>query len=1084
MNEYFDDNMQTFDVLYDDEIWSAGEEQDGQPNCSAEDALILSINRFGRVNLPFMAEISGKTEVELISALEGRMIWKDPSCYDPAEPCKGWVTEMQYAVGNIHRLLEDARMKNDSTGLFDSNIELLTSRLPEMPPAEEIVIMLGATWVPAEHYLKFIGDLLDMSEDAIELSYDDYFMKWILKGKASYSFLRNTSTYGTVRMPALKIIERTMNAGAVKVYDRFEDPVTGEEKSVINRQETTAAQEKQRLIMDEFQEWLRSHPEILSELHDIYSEKFCYRVPQYDGFSLSFPGMNPGIRLYSHQKAAIARIVLSPDNVLLNHEVGAGKTYVMAAGIHERLRMGISRKALFVVPNAVLDATVQSFGELYPDDVVDAVYPSDFVPAKRGEVLDRIRDTESGVFIMASSSFDFIDMSGCFYLEKIEDEIRACRAECDATRDYSRKISLMNRLTTLSKERDKFSNEYVDKETDCFDVLGIDLLVVDECHNYKNIKIGSMETVAGLSTKGSKKACRMLEKCDFVREGGGKIVFATGTPLTNSMAELYVLQRYLQPMDLEILKVKRFNDWVNTFSTMHTEFEVDPTAASFRFMTRFDSFHNLPELMSIFGNVCDFYSIDRKELGLPDFNGFRNVTVPRSEAQKEYIDEIAERSARLHSERVSRKEDNYLKITSDGRKCALDIRLVTPDADEEKGSINKVSAAVSVIRRIYEEYPGMTQAVFCDMSTPSDKFNVYDETRRLLMEQGIPGTEIAFIHDGKNERGRKKILRDFNAGTIRILLGSTAKLGTGVNIQERLVAVHHLDAPWKPADLTQRDGRAIRQGNCNKEVFIYRYVTEASFDAYTWQILENKQKFIASFFSGNLDASKRSERDIGETILDYAEIKALAIGNPLIKERVEVNIKLSRARSASYRRIQELRRYQELLSLIPVKCELLRKQSAEVEKDIRCSRRRKGPANKEDKERIGYAILSAIWMGTRCSKEEILFSYRGFKVIVPGGLKPDKPYILLTRDRQTSYRVEMKDAKAAGCCTRMDNVLNSLEDRRQDIEAKISSYESMLRDAKEQIRAGNPMDTEVNSLKEQLDSIDEELGKENENEQQ
>lgn len=1069
MNE----EIQVFDVLYDDENWTAADEPETERKCSMEDALVLSINRFGRVNFPYMAEVSGNTQEEIAAALEGSLIFRDPACYDPAVPYSGWVTGPQYARGNIYLLLDKACEMDRETGLFSRNIEFLRTKLPEAPRAEEIVISLGATWVPAEVYISFICDLLDMKDCPPELVYDNYFHKWVLKGNALYSYLRNRETYGTEDMPALKIIDKTMNACSVKIYDRVEDRVTGKRKSILNKQKTAAAQEKQQLIVREFRNWLTEHPDVTKKLRDIYADKFCYCIPEYDGSFLALPGMNPNVSLYKHQRAAVARIVLSSDNILLNHEVGAGKTYALAAGIHERIRMGLSRKAMYVVPNAVLDSTVQAYRDLYPEEPLEVIRPSDFTPVKREAVMDKIARTESGVFIMAFSSFDFIDLSGCFRLERMEREIEDCKAEIMACSDLWRVCSLESRLKSLTEKRDAFSEKYVEKPADCFDILGIDLLVVDECHFYKNIRIeGGMDMVVGMNAKGSSKADRMLDKCDYIRETGGKIVFATGTPLTNSMAELYVLQRYLQPADLELLKVVRFNDWVNTFSTKHTEFEVDPTAASYRFVTRFDSFHNLPELMAVFGNVCDFYTIDRDELDLPAFNGYQNIAVPRSEEQKEYIGEIVERAERIRRKATNRQKDNYLKLTSDGRKCALDIRLVRPEVSEESCRNGKISAAVSVIRRIYGEYPGMTQAVFCDFSTPSARFNVYSEAKRLLISEGIPESEIAFIYDAVSEKAKRELMDRFNAGTVRVLLGSTSKLGTGVNIQQRLVAVHHLDAPWKPADLIQREGRAIRQGNCNSEVLVYRYVTESSFDAYTWQILENKQRFIASFLSGTMDRSRRSERDISETVLNYSEIKALAIGNPLIRERVKLHNELVRTQRAAYRRRQELLRYQTLLSELTGKRDRLRKSLAAITCDIQECRNKKGPASKSAKEEFGRGILEALHKGIGSNADQVLCTYRGLRVVLPAGMKADQPYLLLSGDAQMTYRVEMKDAKAGGCCTRFDNVLLSLPDRRRQIQSKIKGCERMHRDALEQLKLGNPIEEKAERLMSELNTID------------
>ena len=1119
------ENMQIFDVLYDDDIWDSEVPEAPQKNkYSVEDAYIVTINRYGKVNLSYMSLLCGKSEKDIIRRMEGKMIWRDPMRYDTEKPYENWLTREQYVRGNIYRLLEEAKEQNGKDGrkgLFGANIRLLTSELPDGPKSEELVVTLGATWVPEKYYLDFICDLLDMHRNKPTLYYDTYFNRWELKRGNDFLNIRNSGVYGTRRMTALQIIKKTMNASSLKVYDREYDYASGKEKSVFNRQETLAAQEKQQLITQEFKKWLRRKPRVVAHLQQIYTDKYGYQIPHYKGDFLLLPNMNPLVKLYDHQRSAVARIILSPNNVLLDHDVGAGKTYVMAAGIHERLRIGLSRKAMFVVPNAVLEPTVQAYRFLYPEDRPEVIYPSRFKHDMREQIIEEIKRANGGVFIIASSSFDFLDMSGSCRLDKMNEEIRRCSRAMNGCTDYSRLISLRTKYQRLNKEKEKFIEDHEDKCTDCFDLLGIDLLVVDECHNYKNITLDAdSDAFPGRTSKGSRKADRMLAKCDHVREHGGKLVFATGTPLTNTMAELYVLQRYLQPEELELLHIIRFNDWATTFTTSHTEFEIDVTSASYRFVTRFDSFHNLPELMALFGNVCDFYKIDRDRMDLPESGDYQKIVVPKSDLQIAYIRQIVERADMIRHGAVRRKDDNYLKLTSDGRKCALDYRLVEPAGDTEGGEQQhngssvlreqphagnpapgteakdkyghsiagqqgngncKASAAAAVIRRLYLEHPGTTQAVFCDMSTPSDTFNVYDELRRLLIEDGIPGNEIAFIHEGHTEKKREKLLTDFNAGRIRVLIGSTAKLGTGVNIQERLIAVHHLDAPWKPTDIVQRDGRAIRQGNRNPEVFRYVYVTANSFDAYTWQKLESKVRFITSFLSGTLDRTARCESDIGEMVLDYSEIKALAIGSPLIKERVKVNNEIMRARSAANRRREELLGYQKILSEYPDRCEEMKELIREAARDIRTSRRGRHSLGKKAREEMGAAILHALGQSAQFDEEQQVCTYNGFRVCVPAYMPQDKPHLLLRRGPRMSYRVEMDDVKLLGCCTRIDNVLRDLPAQKKQLEENLRKLDVMRADALDQISIGNPEEARIEKLTKELEKIDRRLKEEMEN---
>lgn len=1097
-----DQSMQIVDVLYDDEVWT---DETSPQMYSMEDAYILSINRYGRVNLSYMASLCERTEDDIISEMEGRVIWRDPMRYDPDKPYDNWLMREQYVRGNIYRLLEEAKEQNSKTGLFNANIRLLTSELPDGPKAEELTVTLGATWVPAKYYVQFICDLLDMHRNPPSLYYDTYFNRWEMKKTGYFWNMRNTTVFGTYRISALEIIKKTMNVTSLKVYDRVYDYVGDKERYVLNRQETLAAQEKQKLIIKKFQEWLRSNPKVVAHLQQIYTDKYGYQIPRYKGDCLLLPNMNPLVNLYDHQRSAIERIILSPNNVLLNHDVGAGKTYVMIAGIHERMRIGLSNKAMFVVPNAVLEPTVKAYQFLYPDDKPEAIYPSHFKKGQREQILDQIKKDDRGVYIIASSSFDFLDMSISYLSAKMDEEIRRCSKEMDSCTDFSRYMSLGNKLKRLIKEKEKISGNHVDKCTNCFDLLGIDLLVVDECHNYKNISLKiESDAFPGRNSKGSCKADRMLNKCDYVREHGGKLVFATGTPLTNTMAELFVLQRYLQPEELELLHISRFNDWANTFGTSHTEFEIDVTSSSYKFVTRFDSFHNLPELMALFGNVCDFYKIDNTALNLPKFSGYRKIVVPKSEQQIAYVRMIAERADMIKSGAVSRKEDNYLKLTSDGRKCALDVRLVQTANEEEdresyvicsdttevkdkyghsilgqKGNGNcKTSAAAFRIKQLYLDHPGTTQAVFCDLSTPSNQFNVYDELRRLLVEDGIPENEIAFIHEGHTEKKREKLLTDFNAGRIRILIGSTSKLGTGVNIQERLIAIHHLDAPWKPADIVQRNGRGIRKGNMNSEVFIFIYVTESSFDAYIWQKLECKVRFITSFLSGTLDRNTRCESDIGEMVLNYAEIKALAIGNQLIKERVKINNEIMRARNVSYRRKEELLGYQKILSEYPDRRKELEKKILEVGQDIEVSKCNHHALGKKMREDIGYTILRSIVQSGQSDKDQLVCMYNGFQVYIPAYMPQEKPYLLLRRGSSMSYRVEMDNVKLLGCCTRIDNVLLSLPDLRKQMEEALRRLEVMQNDALHQINIGNPEESKLEKLTNELDKIDKRLKEE------
>ncbi len=1081
-----------FALIYDDEDDGAvsGESFDYDKTISPEDAFVESLNVCGAVNLEYMANRTGLTVSRLIDGFEGRFMWRDPGRYDPSCPEYGWLTREQYIRGNVFQLLEEAKKANLKTGLYQSNIDLLSSVLPPEVKASDIVVTLGATWVPAEVYNRFMEDLLHLGSFSPKAVYDSYFGKWrLLRDEMFPRLLYISIEYGTGRMDAVDVIEHTMNVSPILIFDTIE--VDGVRKRVLNRQETMAARDKQGLVIEKFKEYLDRNPDEMRILQELYSQKYGYLIPHFSGDILKLPGLNPEVNLYKHQRDAVARILMSDSNVLLAHAVGSGKTYEFEIGVYERLRMGLSRKALIIVPNAVFESTVSTFSYLYPNFEVTAISPKEFRKDVRTGTIEKMLSAESGVFIMAYSSFDMLKMSRQYHLVELQRKLEECASEAEDTTDAVYKNRLIRECEKIRKRLSKCMSDETDEPEACFDRMNVDLLVVDECHNYKNIKLHTnVEGVVGLNGKGSARAENLLEKCDFIRRNGGRLIFATGTPLTNSLADLYVLQRYLQPVELEMLKISRFNEWINSFCMQKSEFEIDVTSASFRFRTRFDRFHNLPELMGLFGNVCDFYQTDADELGLPDFSGSINIRVPRSEAQKRYIESIVKRTEALRSGRSRRREDNYLKITGDGRKCALDMRLL-PAGElirEEDGETmedaealvvksaehNKVSAAAENILDLYRRYPHATQIVFCDISTPKKEFNVYDALREVLVREGIPEKEIAFIQDGNTEAVRSKMLLKLDAGKIRIMLGSTQMLGTGVNVQKHLIAVHHLDAPWKPAEMVQRDGRAIRQGNENRQVFVYRYVTESSFDAYTWQILESKQRFIASFLSGNMDQTNRIEGDIGDMILDYAEIKALAVGNPLIRERIITANRLEKARASAANRRKDLRMYQMMIADTPAEIRRKEKQAEAMREDVKCFRNHRRTISKSVKLTLGKRILNALKEYPEQPDERRIpgLWYRGFSVILPAQMKREKPYILLRRSEEICYAVQMKRVKEEDVTDCLDRVLEEIKLRSEKLLNDARLLEESISEAQQQLNAGNRYDDKVAELISELNDID------------
>lgn len=622
----------------------------------------------------------------------------------------------------------------------------------------------------------------------------------------------------------------------------------------------------------------------------------------------------------------------------------------------------------------------------------------------------------------------------------------------------------------------ELEEEFVETECTCFDKLGIDHIVVDEAHNYKNIYLScGYDNIVGLNSNGSAKAEKMLHKIDYINDIGGRVIMATGTPITNSLAELYVFQRYLQSTELKLCNIYHFVDWIATFAEDETNFEVDVDSVNGKFATRFNHFHNLPELMGMLSEVIDFYQAEPDDELLPDFNGYQDVVVKKSKAQAEYIANLAKRTEAIRARQVARTEDNLLKVTVQGRMAATDIRLVVEDAPQTKEE-NKLKVCADNIAKLYMEHPDTTQIAFSDIGTPKDTFNLYDELKSELVSRGINGDEIAYIHDADSDAKREKLEKAFNAGEIRILIGSTQKLGTGVNVQNKLIAVHHLDVPWRPADMVQREGRIIRQGNLNDEVFIYRYITEASFDAYTYQLLENKQKFISQFLSGAMSAAHRDETDCSDTVLSYAEVKALAIGNPLIKERVEVSNRLEHARINQRARRKELGVLHELLDGIPDRILKARELVDRCQEDIDFYEENMEHQSKEYRISFGEELMEQLAKNVMKEHDSLFSEYQGFGVWFPKHMKAEEPYVILHNPGGNKYTAHMDfRSSGLGCAMRLEYQLNHLTDRLATYKANEDDLYKQLHQAQKEIDDGNAYDEEVRSLSVRLAEIDKEL---------
>lgn len=1041
------------------------------PLQSADDALVACLNHFARVDVNWMSIQAGIPVGELIRELEGTAIFQDPASFlDGQVWCEtdGWLAAPRYLCGNLYRKLEQAKKaRRRFPGRFQANVDALERRLPQRLTLEDIHVSLGTPWVPEALYSQFITELLDLSK-RLSVYYSPELARWIVLGsKESASSLRNYSTFGTEEMSALKIMEDTMNARTVKVYDTVATLSNGTER-ILNKEQTLLAQEKQRLLMEEFQQWIFGDPQRKRQLEDVYNDHFVgFASSPYDGSFLRLPGLNPQVRLYPHQRNVLARILLSPGNVLMCHDVGAGKTYVMVIAVHELWRMGLSRKNLVVVPNNVLQATAQTHRYLYPQDKIRVISPADFKPEERERLLREMDGDDAVVTYMASSSFDLVRMSKQYWVEELQQKIRSLRSAAENTLRKQERTLLQRQAQLLSKKLQTLIRDETDTPWPSFETLGITTLVVDEAHNYKNIPGESRaDNIVGWSRNGSEKAKQLLAKCHSVE----RVIFATGTPMTNSIADLYAMMTYLQPGELKYWGVDSFDMWINNFAQRVTDFEIDVDGDRMRLMTRFSKFRNLSELMSLFSSVCDFHHIPKTQKELPVFHGYRDILVPRSPLQKAYIRSLAERAERIRNREVQSHEDNLLKVTTDGRKCALDIRLVCPDAREAAEQMTKVQACSREAYRLYRDYPGTCQIIFCDIGTPKSGYNLYDALRQQLVADGIAADQIAFIHDADSESSREKLFADMNTGKKRIVIGSTAKLGVGVNVQQRLIALHHLSIPWKPGDIIQREGRILRQGNLCPEVFIFRYITEGTFDAYSWQLLQNKQQFISNFLAGS--SLLREIDDIMDAVLSYAEVKVLAVGNPAIRQRCEVANRLERAKIASRHRVRQLLELRGLVERAPERKARLAALARIAGLDHAAwLAEDRTPMPLAERQSFDEELDWALKENIRQPKARLFDTYQGFDIMLPENMRPEYPYVVLVSSRGGSYPVDMKPGRE-GAERRLYTTLEQLADRQQKLLAQISELKRRCGQAMEELEKGNPYEAEVTKLEKTLKEID------------
>lgn len=1092
MNRKFE-VVDAFELLMGNETvtFSQSETEEKTEKKSVDQLLVESLNLFGEVDMEYITTKGGVTVKTAVMLLKDA-VFQLPEVFigaDEYDPLKGWVISPRYLSGNLSRKLHTAkRMNKRFPGMFTRNIKAISKEMPVEVDIDEIHLNLGAPWIPECEYEDFLMDLLKLNEPPkVQYMKELGRYKIISTDEASNS-VRNTNTYGVTAncsdrasgqyLTAIQIVENTLNNITIKVCDYVNKPQGGwnnnSREAVLNREKTIEAQEKFKAICEAFREWVHGSEKRKKHFEEYYNNSFSgYCTKAYNGDFLTFPDLNPDVTFYKHQRDAIARVLLSGTNTLLAHHVGTGKTYEMVASVHELYRMGLSKKNLVVVPNNVLRATVDSHKLLYKNDKILAVYPKDFTPLYRNEILKKIRDEDYVCVYMAYSSFCLVTMSKEYHANRMASRIAELRYAAASTNDKYEKNALRNEADKLTKKLYKFNEETKPCPWLSFEELGIETLVVDEAHNFKNIQIETRaDNIVGMSKAGSKKCREMLHKAHNVN----RVIFATGTPLTNSLSDLFVLQTYLQPETLEFHNISRFDQWIATFGSQQTfvECDVDADSKNLRTVTRFSSFHNLGELMALFSQVCDFHNAEENTANLPQFDGAINICIPRSEAQAECVAELSDRVDKIRSHKVTRKEDNLLKVTTDGRKAALDVRLLYMPALFDPDAPSKVNVCADKVFELYKAYPDTAQVIFSDLGTPKEGFNIYDAMRDRLTELGIPFDEIAYVHDATSETARARLFEAVNNGSVRVIIGSTQKLGVGVNIQERLIAIHHLSVPWRPSDMVQREGRILRPGNTCPKAYVFRYITEGTFDAYSYQLLESKQRFISDFMCGT--ATLRVVDDIADTVLEYAEVKALAVGNPLIQKRIEVANLLERTKSASRTRQKQLQQLRAIIEAAPKEIARFEKRAKIADGDSDFYKKHRETISNEERISFGEDLLEALKGNIAKHEERVFGDYQGFDIVLPADMYSERPYVSVKSSRGGNYPCNIElDHTPLGCTRALDCLLNRLDGRAESLRDKAKNSEKQMQIAVEDLESGNMYIDEIENLKAELEAIDREL---------
>jgi len=1054
---------------------------------TASDALALSIGERAKVDMPYMMHLTGKDEATLAKELAGVIFVEPFRKQEDGSPV--YLMADEYLSGNVREKLRIAHVAADQDPAFRLNVEALEQVQPKDLTAGEITVRLGVTWIGPEIIKQFADELFQSTyrEQKIAVRYNEYLNNWYISNKSQGNDnIRVTNTYGTKRINGYHLLENALNLRATKIYDTIYDE-NGKEQHKLNGPATEEAQAKQRMIEDAFKDWIFKDRERRESLVALYNEKFnCIRPREYDGSHIQFFGMNPEIALRPHQRNAIAHILYG-HNTLLAHVVGAGKTYEMVAAAMEKKRLGLCSKTLVAVPNHLTGQFASEALKLYPNANILVTTQRDFEKSNRKRFCAKIATGNYDIVVIGHSQFEKIPLSDARKAEFIRKQIDELEMQLESMDNSDSRLTVKQLESKKKQLKTKLSNLLDAPKRDdvvTFEELGADSLMVDEAHNFKNLMtVTKMHNIAGISTTESQKASDLFMKCQYLDEitGARGVTFATGTPISNSMTELYTMQRYLQQYTLERNGLANFDSWAATFGETVTAVELAPEGTGYRTKTRFARFFNLPELMAMFKECADIQTADMLKLPVPALVGGKptNIQLKPSETQKQMVAELGERADKIRNKMVKPYEDNMLKITNDGRKLALDQRLIDPDLPDDPDS--KVNICVDKIFEIWEQTMPQrsAQLVFCDLSTPkAGVFNVYDDMKAKLIERGIPETEIAFIHEANTDARKTELFGKVRSGAVRVLMGSTAKMGAGTNVQKRLIALHHLDVPWRPSDIEQREGRILRQGNENKEVYVFRYVTEGTFDAYSWQLIENKQKFIGQIMTSKSPA--RSCDDMDEAALSYAEVKALAAGNPLIKEKMDLDVQLTRLKTLKAahdsQRYElenkiaigfpaEIRKCKEQIENATVDAATVKEHSVVDAdgKDVFCIQLEKKVYY--EKEPAGKALLGLLGLSLNNEKPVPIGYFKGMELQIQHLSFGNEYHARLVGSGTYSTQL---GADVLGNLTRLSNLANGIEPSIEKTRNMQIQLEQQLASAEEEVKRPFPQATELTEKSKRL----------------